>query len=283
MIHYDRPAKPHGFDSDAARVSAANTIRTAVAAKLPVASADFVDVWGKHKRTFSDAQGHGKCGFCEARVTASSPGDVEHYRPKAELKDAVAQGTRTSAPRRRDRTRKFAKPMKPGYWWLAYSWGNWLFACTRCNSSWKGNQFPVVSPRTALAEGCEAQEQPLLLNPYDDKDPEARFRYLGDGDVLGLDDRARASIDICGLDRWDLVDERGRVAQALLRTIADFSVAVAEGSTDFRKSVLRHLARACSPEAQFAGMARRLVDAAPELGGLTAREILTLNASGRLN
>lgn len=230
MIAYVRPPEPAGFATDAARLAAAKAVRDKVAPTQPlppaapmpaqsVVSDDFKDVWGIHKRAFIDAQGRGKCGYCEVRVTASSPGDVEHYRPKAELKEASDQGTRKATPRRRDRTRKYRPPLKPGYWWLAYEWDNWLFACTHCNSAWKGNQFPVAMPR---------------------------------------------------------------VAQSLLRTLADFPAAVAEGSAAFQKSVLRRLAEACRPEAQFAGMCRRLVDAAPELGGLTAKNILDLDAQGKL-
>lgn len=294
MISYVRPPEPAGFATDAARLAAARAIRDKVAPTQPlppappvpaksIVSADFKDVWGDHKRAFIDAQGQGKCGYCETRVTASSPGDVEHYRPKTELKEASDQGTRKSPPKRRDRTRKYHPPLKPGYWWLAYEWDNWLFACTHCNSSWKVNQFPVATPRPALAEGAEKTEQPLLLNPFVDPRPEVRFSFLRDGDIVGLDAHARATIEVCGLDRWDLVDERGRVAQSLLRTLADFPAAVAEGSAAFQKSVLRRVAEACRPEAQFAGMCRRLVDAATELGGLTAKDILDLDKQGKLS
>ncbi len=283
MIHYDRPNEPPGFATDATRLAAAKAVRDKVVARQALASADFEDAWSRYKITFSDAQGRGKCGYCEARVTASAPGDVEHYRPKSELKEALAQGKRRPPPKRRDRTRKFGTPQKPGFWWLAYTWNNWLFACTHCNSAWKGNQFPVDGARPAMVEGCEANDKPLLLNPFDDPSPEARFRYFGDGEVEGRDDHARATIEVCGLDRWDLVDERGRVAQSLLRTLADFPVAVAEGSAAFQKSVLRRLAEACRAEAQFAGMCRSLVDAAPELGGLTANDILALDAQGKLS
>lgn len=56
----------------------------------------------------------GKCAYCEAPTTTVAHGDVEHFRPKSV------------------------------YWWLAYCWDNWLFACQICNQSYKRDQFPVA-------------------------------------------------------------------------------------------------------------------------------------------
>jgi|GEM_PF-3428357 len=50
---------------------------------------------------------HGKCCFCEAKITHISYGDVEHFRPKA----GYRQHPRDPLGR-------------PGYYWLAYDWGN---------------------------------------------------------------------------------------------------------------------------------------------------------------
>ena len=56
----------------------------------------------------------GKCAYCESRIRAVHPTDIEHYRPKA----AVLMG---------------GKPEKPGYYWLAAHWENLLASCIFCN------------------------------------------------------------------------------------------------------------------------------------------------------
>jgi len=54
----------------------------------------------------------GKCAYCEAPTSSVAHGDVEHFRPKAH------------------------------YWWLAYCYDNYLFACQICNQHYKGDRFP---------------------------------------------------------------------------------------------------------------------------------------------
>lgn len=54
----------------------------------------------------------GKCAYCESPTETVAHGDVEHYRPKSV------------------------------YWWLAYCYDNYLFACQICNQTYKGDNFP---------------------------------------------------------------------------------------------------------------------------------------------
>jgi hypothetical protein len=58
------------------------------------------------KTALRDAQ-HGKCAFCESKVTHVAYGDVEHFRPKGGFRQ------RETGPLR-----------QPGYYWLAYAWEN---------------------------------------------------------------------------------------------------------------------------------------------------------------
>src|SRR5438876_929518 len=53
---------------------------------------------------------HRKCCYCEAEFEANYAGDVEHYRPKG----TVGAG-------------RFR--IRPGYYWLAYTWANLYYAC----------------------------------------------------------------------------------------------------------------------------------------------------------
>jgi hypothetical protein len=59
---------------------------------------------------------HDKCGFCESKISHIAFGDVEHFRPKSAIRNAPGEAL-----------------VSPGYFWLAYDWGNLLFACECCN------------------------------------------------------------------------------------------------------------------------------------------------------
>ncbi|MCX4246101.1 HNH endonuclease family protein [Paraliomyxa miuraensis] len=72
--------------------------------------------WSAAKRWLK-RESFGKCAYCEARTDTVAHGDIEHFRPKTI------------------------------YWWLAYCWDNWLFACQICNESYKRAQFPVAGAR----------------------------------------------------------------------------------------------------------------------------------------
>ena len=139
-------------------------------------------VWKAAKDQLKTETG-GKCAYCEAPTTLVAYGDVEHYRPKSV------------------------------YWWLAYSYENYLMSCTLCNQKYKKANFPTVNRKMrgplirrnttnafiAQKAGTIApdpldnqeiqafiqlhqQERPLLLNPYFD-DP-AKFYAWEANDVL---------------------------------------------------------------------------------------------------
>jgi len=158
---------------------------------------------------------NGKCAYCEADYDATQPSDVEHFRPKGAID--------TDAGR-----------IKPGYWWLAATWENLLPSCIRCNrkeklllfdgtelSSGKANLFPLADEtRRAAAVGQEVHEDPLLLDPSRE-DPADHLRFIDDeGHCVAVPvdqnpesvsaKKARASIDIFGLNRAGLVRDRSR-------------------------------------------------------------------------
>jgi uncharacterized protein (TIGR02646 family) len=94
---------------------------------------------------------HGKCAFCESLVAHISPGDIEHFRPKKGYRQDVDDDTLRT----------------PGYFWLAYSWKNLLFACEECNRRHKKNWFPLANPKQrATPKGRSLKpEQPLFIDP----------------------------------------------------------------------------------------------------------------------
>ena len=113
------------------------------------------------KRLIADQ--HRKCAYCETLFLHSSPGDVEHYRPKAGYRQATTS------------------PVEgPGYYWLAYEWSNLLFACEDCNRIRKRQLFPLRNEPAGRARNHHhdlMQEVPLLLNPTTDPDPETHLTF----------------------------------------------------------------------------------------------------------
>lgn len=147
---------------------------------------------------------HDKCCFCESFVTDISPGDVEHYRPKA----AFCQ--RSGGPLRR-----------PGYYWLAYEWQNLLFCCEKCNREGKGNLFPIrrVRRRATSPQHSLAAEEPLLLNPADDE-PSQYLQFSGEFVFpVRKSRRGQATIDTLKLNRDQLAGQRRKHLKILMELV----------------------------------------------------------------
>ena len=112
-------------------------------------------------RTLLRARQHKKCCYCEKFVeTKHEP--VEHVRPKTAARRSETQ-------------------MDPGYWWLAWTWENLLFCCTRCNTL-KSTWYPLQAGQPLQPqEHPPGRERPGLLDPsVDADDPIAhiQFRYI---------------------------------------------------------------------------------------------------------
>jgi len=135
---------------------------------------------------------HDKCCFCESKVTHISYGDVEHFRPKA----GVRQRSGTSLER-------------PGYYWLAYEWSNLFFSCQLCNQRYKENLFPLKKPadRAKSHNDDLHAEKPMFINPTEDVRKYISFR---EEVIFAVDDnpRGKATIRALGLDRDELNDMR---------------------------------------------------------------------------
>ncbi|MBB4700642.1 hypothetical protein [Sphaerisporangium siamense] len=107
-----------------------------------------------------------KCWYCETIIQRADV-NVDHFRPKSEVLD---------------------EPGHLGYWWLAYEIENYRITCKHCNSGGarfdgvpegraKGSRFPLLAGPRAWQPGNERLEQPLLLDPAQQGDP----------DLLGFD------------------------------------------------------------------------------------------------
>jgi hypothetical protein len=166
-----------------------------------------------------------KCCYCEHKIPLSY-NDVEHRRPKARA------------------NRRPGSTETHGYWWLAFTWSNLLFACPACNRSRKRDQFPLDVASIALApkQPPPGKEVPLLLDPAEENGVEHIefvFTQLPAGARLPAGvrkhwwPRARRgsrtgdfTIRVCGLDAHvELYDDHvnkevRRVAEDLLHAIA---------------------------------------------------------------
>ncbi|WP_369925659.1 hypothetical protein [Xanthomonas sp. NCPPB 2632] len=176
---------------------------------------------------------HGKCAYCETFYSASAPVDVEHYRPKGGVSEAVGH---------------------PGYWWLAMCWENLLPSCIDCNrerhqravpagteladpfgfataalphvKSGKQDHFPLDEGCVHVRDerGLLSAEKPLLLDPTVD-DPREHLHFsVHEETPLGLvlpgtpsasSKRGAKSIEVYGLNRLGLVQERTRILRQL--------------------------------------------------------------------
>ncbi len=85
-------------------------------------------------------QGH-VCAYCSSELSQAAS-DVEHFRPK-----------------------------QAGYWWLAYTFQNYLLSCKPCNQTCKGPRFPLqtgTSGKSFPERHLLHEEQTILLDPVAD-------------------------------------------------------------------------------------------------------------------
>jgi hypothetical protein len=74
----------------------------------------FDTTFWKLSKTQLKKESFDKCAYCEATTAVVAHSDVEHYRPKSI------------------------------YWWLAYTYDNYLYVCQICNQKYKSDNFPFT-------------------------------------------------------------------------------------------------------------------------------------------
>jgi uncharacterized protein (TIGR02646 family) len=144
---------------------------------------------------------HRKCAFCEKDLLDTTRA-VEHFRPKRKSSNSVSKCKADFS-----------------YYWLALSWDNLLLACTQCNTS-KGNCFDIQNARAnyqqetfeeihAKSTAYQESEKPMLINP-EQEDPKGLFYFDINAQIHPVNNHARMryAIDICNLNRIELVESR---------------------------------------------------------------------------
>lgn len=187
----------------------------------------------------------GKCFLCESPVQVTSPGDVEHFRPKG----GVRQSPESPLERR-------------GYYWLAYSWSNLFFCCELCNRSFKKNLFPLLNP-TARARGPAddiASERPVFIDPTQE-DPAEYLSFVGPVLIApSNNERGRMTIELLELNRDTL-----RVARekhyGVHKALFDLCDPDMDVSDPRRVGAEACLAQAVAEDAPYLSMMRSAVDA----------------------
>ncbi|MEX2517736.1 MAG: hypothetical protein WD969_00215 [Paracoccaceae bacterium] len=188
---------------------------------------------------------HGKCAYCESYYDAVAPVDVEHFRPKGSVEGApthpgywwIAGDWRNLLPScidcNRRRRQETPDPSTSLVALRAYA--------TRTRSTGKQASFPVAGARAFGELDDLLAEEALLLNPTED-DPDAHLEFhidplfpLGlvlprggglpgagaNADVAaaalgaGASARGAVSIQVYGLNRLGLVQERTRILRRL--------------------------------------------------------------------
>ena len=244
---------------------------------FPFAAYKAADVVGALNELF-----HHKCAYCESSYKATSPVDVEHFRPKGAVVIRGAGGEKDT----RD---------KPGYYWLAATWENLLASCPDCNRArthlfqdpdddeetpgvrGKENKFPLDHEQRRArtpppsCEGTEAGQR-LLIDPCRDR-PEAHLEFRADGLVWARKSGAtesrkgRESIFAYGLTRKELKEARrahllglARQMRAMLFHIdaLDRDPGDAASEAEFR-ILLDELRGMTGAEQLYAGMTRQYV------------------------
>lgn len=235
---------------------------------------------------------HGKCAYCESKITNIYNGDVEHFRPKGGIREAVHS--------------------KPGYYWLAAEWDNLLFACPFCNQTnthvitdggilkeivlGKHDQFPLLTENCRLnhfhggiyftdrsnyqlAFDLEESER-LLINPCKDIDIENLFKYEDNGVIVvndGLSNfqkrMAGSSIVVYALNRLGLTQARREKIIHIKTQIKRVEIAIVnylkyanksdeeriwfEGIMRDEMNILKGFK---DPEQEYAGLARYIIN-----------------------
>lgn len=123
---------------------------------------------------------HGKCAYCESKITHVDYGHIEHYRPKSKFPE------------------------------LTFDWSNMLLACGVCNGSGhKGDHFPEEDKNGPLVNPCDEDPSQHFSFHYE---PDCRI-----ASVYGITPRGETTEKILGLNRNELRSYRsGQIARLYL-------------------------------------------------------------------
>jgi uncharacterized protein (TIGR02646 family) len=100
----------------------------------------------------------------------------------------------------------------------AFDWDNYLLACSRCNSNYKRDRFPL-----------DPAGLPLLLNPVEEEPFDHLAFSASTGRYEPLTDKGRSSEEVYGLNRATLTRARSNAWVVLQKLIVVYARAKEEG------------------------------------------------------
>src|SRR5262249_26548553 len=145
-----------------------------------------------------------------------------------------------------------------GYWWLAYDWSNLLFSCRACNQEYKKNHFPVrdESKRATGPADDLKSEECLLLHPcLDHPEDHLVWNWETDKDrkmnappvlLIGRTERGTKTIEVLGLNRGELILERGNHVLIMEAIIDMMKYATRFGKSEMMKIYAQEIQRETS-------------------------------------
>lgn len=159
-------------------------------------------------------QSTGKCWYCESKELRSD-NPIDHFRPKGKVVECSEH---------------------PGYWWLAFDWSNYRFACTYCNSrrveaessGGKHDHFPLFTPPDWNKSEVDTNaEKPMLLDPTKANDCKLiTFNQNGEACPNESDKlsenfrRAEKSIELYHLNHKNTTRARKQIHQEIRQLVA---------------------------------------------------------------
>ena len=252
MIKIDRGEPPRDTALDKERDKKLEEIRK-LANSGELKSKCIDNLWSDSKaKKFLHQSQNGKCCYCERKRNKKIETDVEHFRPKAGVKEAKKH---------------------QGYWWLAYSWENLFIACKTCNQEYKQTRFPLKDEgKRAYKEDCDlGEEKPFLINPLEE-DPELFIDYDLEethlmAKAIGKCERGEKTVDeLTGINDREVMEQRaGRLKDynILVRSLELVRFLENNGTDELRSMAdkLRSEADRClrehiSSRSEFSGFAR---------------------------
>ncbi len=185
MIEVDRPAQPRLLAKRAAQwcqrlLTAREAYHSEKSAHLKRAVERAEEKY-RHEEVKQAlvAMFHGKCAYCESKITHVDYGHIEHYRPKSRY---------------------------PGQ---TFTWGNLFLACGVCNGpGHKADLFPSRQEGGPLVNPCDDEPERHFEFRYD---PEAQL-----ASIYGRTRRGRTTVKVLGLNRPELRAYRSRQFRLLL-------------------------------------------------------------------
>ena len=199
--------------------------RTDIATARKQAISDGLDksnrkkIWRDLKSELAKLQ-NGKCWYSESQSSGSDK-DVDHFRPKNRVAEDLTH---------------------EGYWWLAFNWNNYRYACKWCNQrrndiangtdGGKWDHFPI-SPDSFRAQKESDKwklEEIDLLDPIDPDDWKL-LTFLPNGQPTPSKlpstreyKRAETSIQIYHLHCYELVRDRKAVATKIRQLVENMEI-----------------------------------------------------------